>query len=222
MNETFNERYTNMFKLVHCEARTVSKRAVGILLEYFIITRPQRRSCGNVMFSQVSCVSAWGGCTPPPPTSRHPLGRQPPGRHPLGKHPLQQMATATDGIHPTRMHSCYRLQRSWGKVIFSEACVKNSVHRGVCMAGGHARRGGCVVGGMCGRGCLCGGGACVAGGGRRGGHVWRRVCMAEGGMRGREGRAWQGACVAGGVRGRYYEIRSMSGRYTSYWNAFLF
>ena len=25
----------------------------------------------------------------------------------------------------------YRLQRSWGKVIFSEACVKNSVHRGV-------------------------------------------------------------------------------------------
>ena len=27
----------------------------------------------------------------------------------------------------------YRPQRSWGKVIFSEACVKNSVHRGgVC------------------------------------------------------------------------------------------
>ena len=24
----------------------------------------------------------------------------------------------------------YRPQRSWGKVIFSEACVKNSVHRG--------------------------------------------------------------------------------------------
>ena len=35
----------------------------------------------------------------------------------------------------------YRPQRSWGKVIFSEACVKNSVHRGggggtpVCIAG---------------------------------------------------------------------------------------
>ena len=27
----------------------------------------------------------------------------------------------------------YRRQRSWGKVIFSEACVNNSVHRG-----GHA------------------------------------------------------------------------------------
>ena len=24
----------------------------------------------------------------------------------------------------------YRMQRSWGKVIFSEECVKNSVHRG--------------------------------------------------------------------------------------------
>ena len=35
------------------------------------------------------------------------------------------------------------------------------------------------------------------------------------------GCAWQGACVAGGVRGRYYEIRSMSGQYASYWNAFL-
>ena len=26
----------------------------------------------------------------------------------------------------------YHPQRSWGKVIFSVACVKNSVHRGVC------------------------------------------------------------------------------------------
>ena len=34
-----------------------------------------------------------------------------------------------------------------------------------------------------------------------------------------------GACMAGGMHGtppdRYYEIRSMSGRYASYWNAFL-
>ena len=36
------------------------------------------------------------------------------------------------------------------------------------------------------------------------------------------GHAWQGVCVAGGgIHGRYYEIRSMSGRYASYWNAFL-
>ena len=56
---------------------------------------------------------------------------------------------------------------------------------------------------------VCARGACMAGGG---GHAW------EGGMCG------GGACMAwgGGVRGRYYEIRSMSGRYASYWNAFLF
>ena len=69
------------------------------------------------------------------------------------------MATAVDGTHPTGMHSFYRPQRSWGKVIFSEVCVKNSIHRGACMHG---------------------------------------------------------------VRGRYYKIRSMSGRYTFYWNAFFF
>ena len=38
-----------------------------------------------------------------------------------------------------------------------------------------------------------------------GGHVWQGVC---------------GACVVGGC-GRYHEIRSMSGQYASYWNAFL-
>ena len=40
--------------------------------------------------------------------------------------------------HPIRDHICekvaitiyYRPQRSWAKVIFSQACVKNSVHRG--------------------------------------------------------------------------------------------
>ena len=34
------------------------------------------------------------------------------------------------GTHPTGMHSCYHPQQSWGKVIFSEVCVKNSVHMG--------------------------------------------------------------------------------------------
>ena len=36
------------------------------------------------------------------------------------------------------------------------------------------------------------------------------------------GRAWQGeVCGRGDMCGRYYEIRLMSGRYASYWNAFL-
>ena len=70
--------------------------------------------------------------------------------------------------------------------MFSQACVKNSVHRGVCMAGG-------MHGGVQ--------GACMAGG---------RVV---------------GACMAGGVHGRGMRGRRdghCSGRYASYWNAFLF
>ena len=75
----------------------------------------------------------------------------------------------------TSLYTFYCPQRSWGKVIFSEAGVKNSVHGGDAL-------GSCVAGGVHGRGC-----------------VWR-----------------------GGVHGRYYEIWSMSGRYASYWNAYLF
>ena len=63
---------------------------------------------------------------------------------------------------------------------------------------GHVWQGGICGGGMCGRGHAWQG-ACVAGG-----HVW------QGGMHGRRG-----------VHGRYYEIRSMSERYASHWNAFL-
>ena len=121
----------------------------------------------------------------------------------------------------------YRPQRRWGKVIFSEACVKNFVHggghawqgvymagacmaggmhgRGVCMAeGGVHGRGVCVAGGMHGRGGMCG----------RGRHAWQGACMAAGacvagacmagGVHGR-GHVWQGgqwACVAGGMHGR--------------------
>ena len=60
---------------------------------------------------------------------------------------------------------------------------------------------------------LCGGGMW--------GYVWQGVGMAgvacmAGGMCG------SGTCMAGGVPpGRYYEIQSISGRYASYWNAFL-
>ena len=81
------------------------------------------------------------------------------------------------------------------------------------------------------------GGACVVAGGV--GHAWL-----QGGMHGcTGGHAWLllggcawllGGCmvapggvsgssggVGGGVRGFFHEIRSMSGRYASYWNAFL-
>ena len=56
-----------------------------------------------------------------------------------------------------------------------------------------------------------GGGACMVRGHAWQEGVWQGVYVAE-------GRAWQGGvCGRGGVRG----IRSMSGRYGSYWNAFL-
>ena len=65
------------------------------------------------------------------------------------------------------------------------------------------------------------GGVCVV----AGGHVWLLgVCGCQGGMRGKGGHAWQrGVRSEGGMRGirRDTEIRSMSGRYASYWNAFL-
>ena len=92
--------------------------------------------------------------------------------------------------------------------------------QGACMAGGHAWQGGHVWqgdmcgGDMCGRGCAWLG-ACMVGVCMATGHVWWGACMAG------------GACVGDmhgrvGMCGRYCEMRSMSGRYTSYWNAFLY
>ena len=47
------------------------------------------------------------------------------------------------------------------------------------------------------------------------GHAWQGVCMAE------VGHAWRGgACVEGGMHAR--RDSHCSGRYASYWNAFLF
>ena len=63
------------------------------------------------------------------------------------------------------------------------------------MAGGRAWHGGVYSGGHA----------------WQGGHAWSGVMCDRGVMHGR-----------GGVHGRYYEIRSMSGRYATYWNAFLF
>ena len=82
------------------------------------------------------------------------------------------------------------------------ACMAGDMHGrgGVCMAGGT-----CVVGSMHGRGGMRGKGVCMARG-----HAWQGCVCVAGGWHGREG-----------MHGRYYEIQSMSGRYASYWNAFL-
>ena len=85
---------------------------------------------------------------------------------------------------------------SCGKIIFSQACVIPSVHRA---GGGLHAEGGLHLGG------LHPGGACIQG----------------------KGFASGGVCIQGGLHmGRpppeYHRIRSTSGRYASYWNAFLF
>ena len=99
-------------------------------------------------------------------------------------------------------------------------CRYLSVHRGV----GHAWQGVCMAGGMHGGGCAWQG-ACMAGE-----HAWQGACMA-GGVCMAGGLVWQGACMVmvgvcvhggGCMACTYYGIQSMSGRYASYWNAFLF
>ena len=115
--------------------------------------------------------------------------------------PLIRLVSGYDSVAWKRY---YHPQRSWGKGIFSEACVKNSVHLG---------EGACMQGGMHGRG-VCGRGVCEAGGMHGRGHAWQGACMAggacvvrgtcvaggvhwhawQGGMHGR-GHAWQGVCV---------------------------
>ena len=104
------------------------------------------------------------------------------------------------------------------KVIFSQACVKNSVHRGggVCskFSGGVSApnfQGGCLLqifrgvsapnfrgwGGVCSK--FSGGGGCLL-------QIFRGGCLLQ--------------IFGGGVSN--FGIRSMFGRYASYWNAFLF
>ena len=89
-------------------------------------------------------------------------------------------------------------------------CSGGGMHgcsRGACMVAWGA----CVVarGGMHG----CSGGVCMV---ALGGHAW----LLWGGMHGCSQGGMHG-CSGGGVHGFSNEIRSMSRRYASYWNAFL-
>ena len=131
------------------------------------------------------------------------------------------------GVHGCRggMHGCRR-GHAWlqGGHAWLYRGGMHGCSRGACVvaqggvrgcSGGHAWL---LRGGM--HGCSRGG-ACVVALGEHawllGGHAWLL-----GGLR---GWSWGGAWFfwgGEGVRGFFYEIRSMSGRYASYWNAFLF
>ena len=134
---------------------------------------------------------------------------------------------------------------TWVKVIFLHLSVI-SFTGGACFPGGmHPCRGACVLprGHACfqGGGCMLPGGTCFPGGGCAcfpGGVCFLGWCVLPWGMHGCRGTCMvAGGCAwlqggmhgcGGGVHGGggacmgYDEIRSMSGRYASYWNAFLF
>ena len=87
--------------------------------------------------------------------------------------------------------------------MFSQACVKNSVHGrgGACMAGG------------CAWGCVCDRGVaravCVARGVHGGGHAWWEACKVGGAFLAGACMAGDGGMCGGGMpptRARYYEI----------------
>ena len=115
--------------------------------------------------------------------------------------------------------------------VFTGVC--HSVHGGACvvaLAGVCGCSWGACVVALGGHAWLLGGGACVVAwghvwlllGGMHGcsrGHVW----LLWGGMHGCSGgHAWLLPGGGGGMHGFFDEIRSMSGQYASYWNAFLF
>ena len=94
----------------------------------------RKRSLRRLCFHWCLSVHRWG-CLPlvPGGVSATPLAdTPPPGRYtPWADTPSPQCMLAygqqAGGTHPTGIHSC----SSSGKVMFSQACVKNSVHRGV-------------------------------------------------------------------------------------------
>ena len=122
--------------------------------------------------------------------------------------------TVSPTTHPVEfpLPNIYRLQTKFAKVMFLQVSVcpwewgvsgrgMGRAWQGVYMAGSvHGR--GCMAGGMHGRG-----------------HAWQGACKAGGGHAGQGCVCGRGhACHA--PPGRYYEIRSMSGRYSSYWNTY--
>ena len=88
------------------------------------------------------------------------------------------------------------------------------VKRGMLDKGGHAGKGKCVA-----KGIMCGKGVCMVKGGVHRGHAWQGLCKV-------------GACIVGGMHGgglhggeggmHGKRDGHCSGRYASYWNAFLF
>ena len=121
-----------------------------------------------------------------------------------------------------KVRNIYRPKQSFGQVIFSQASVIHSVHRGRvsgpggCLIWGVSGPGGVFSRGCLIRGCLIWGVSNFSGGVSGRGCVWSR-----GGVSNFWGGVWSGGgCLVPGG-GFFTGIRSTFGRYASYWNAFL-
>ena len=149
----------------------------------------------------------------------------------MGQQSLFNNCQDADSFHlctwTTLLPNFYRPQTKFVKVMFLHVSVSHSIHSGgrawlwgACMVVGGMH---CCWGGVHG----CGGHAWLPGGvcGLGGLHsCWGGMCGCGWGVHGCGGHAWllggMGGCR--GVCMGYDEIQSMSGRYASYWNAFLF
>ena len=112
------------------------------------------------------------------------------------------------GTHPTGMYSCYRPQTKFAKVMFLHLSVILFTGGGLGLcAGGSLRslsRGVSILGGLCPRGVFVPGVS-----------VWGGLCP-RGSPPGLDGLCPGGLCHGDPPR------TATSGRYASYWNAFLF
>ena len=176
--------------------------------------RPQR-SCEGYVFTGVCLSTRRGVCLSAcwDTTHKHPPPEQkpPPQRdgHCCGRYASYWNAflfvlnlTSYSSLKVT----CYRLQRSCSKVMFSQACVKNSVHSGGLSPSMHQRShalGGGSTWGVSVLGGLCPGGLCLGGSLSKGVYV-------------------QGSLLGRPPPDRDPPCKVTGGRYASFWNAFLF
>ena len=189
-----------------------------------------------------------GGCLAETLLGRRPTGQTPPRQSPpqedsprqtpsLGRHRTGQTLSPRQTTHPP-------LRRQLKQVVHMHASYWNAFLLPPAMKLGQGN----IFRSMCQQVCPQGGGMCGCSGGcawlHQGGHAWfylggawfyLGVCMVLFGghawfyLGGMHGFIWE-ACVVlfrWGVHGffsffGYNEIRSMSGRYASYWNAFLY
>ena len=105
------------------------QRTVCIVLECILVTTC-KRSCGKVMFLQLSVILFMGGLSQcmlgyhPPPRASNPLEQEhpPPRSSPCAVH-AGRYGQQAGGMHPTGMQSCFLTDiRAYGEEIYCFSC----------------------------------------------------------------------------------------------------